>query len=326
MTTARRPHHRGSPKSPRTLAAKRPAATATAGAPRADTTRDDIQASQPDGPAATRKVIVLSGGSGRTGRQVLRAALAQFPSPEVEVISHARIRSVRSAERIVRRAAKERALVIHTLVAPQVRQVVIREAERHMVPLVDVLGPVLTALRDHLGTEPRNKAGLSYELEKEYFDRIDSVDFTLAHDDGRRADELSLADVVLVGVSRVSKSVTCFYLANWGIRAANVPIIPDQPLPEELESIDPRRVVGLSMNPARLLSLRQARLESDGLRQAVAYVDADSVRRELNEARRLIQQHRWRIIDVSYMAVEEVAQEIVAQLELLEPLEWTTPG
>jgi hypothetical protein len=174
-----------------------------------------------------------------------------------------------------------------------------------------VLGAALVALEDYLGRSPKGLPGLSYELNKEQFDRIDAVDFTLAHDDGARLHEADQADVVLVGVSRVAKSVTCFYLAYRGIRAANVPIIAGVPLQRELTRLDARKVIGLIMNAQRLQAIRSARAPHLSTSPVEHYVDARKVAGELQYARQLMSEHDWRCIDISYMSVEEVAKEVM---------------
>lgn len=181
------------------------------------------------------------------------------------------------------------------------------------VPTVDVLGPMLAALDDRLGMTPRGRPGLSYELRKEQFDRIDAVDFTLAHDDGKRLEDLYLADCVLVGVSRVSKSVTCFYLAARGIRAANVPLLAGQKVPPELLRLEPNKVVGLTMNAKRLRSIREARICRLSNVPVPDYVD--ELAEELRHARSLMSRHKWPCIDVSYMATEEVAHEVLSLID-----------
>lgn len=266
---------------------------------------------RPDGPL---KIHVLSGGTGRTAEEVVQAALAQFDDVAVAVIVRGQIRSVKAARDAVRRAAADGGLLCHTLVVPRIRAAVIREAQLHLLPTVDVLGPILALLSDALGVPPRGQAGRSYQLHKERFDRLDAVDFAAAHDDGLRAHELNRADVVLVGVSRVSKSVTCFYLASHGIRAANVPLLLDRPVPEDLLRLDPRKVIGLTMNVARLSQIRAARLPHLGTAQLDKYAGDDHVRNELRYALRLMARYRWRHLDISYQSVEEVAQEIVSLL------------
>lgn len=262
-----------------------------------------------------RRIILLSGSTGRTVQEVVRAALAQFKDPDVEIDLRAHVRSAKAAIRIVEEAAESKAILFHSLVAPKVRDAVVHHTQLRKVPSVDVLGPVLSALNDYLGETPRMRPGLSYQLRKEHFERIEAVDFTLAHDDGLALDGLMRADVVLVGPSRVAKSVTCFYLACRGVRAANVPLVPGWELPKQLAELDKQKVIGLTMTPARLQSIRRQRVRDMGRGPFDRYDDLDNVRHELAEANRIVAQHGWRSIDVSYMSVEEVAREILTLIE-----------
>lgn len=260
-------------------------------------------------------VYLVSGGTGRTADQVVKAALAQFDKPHVCLIHQTQVRSIQAARNIVRQAAKNRGMIVHTLVEPKVREAVLKEAERRLVPTVDLLGPVLHSLEDHLHIVPRNQPGLSYELFKEQFDRMDAVDFTLAHDDGEMLRTISEADVVLVGVSRVAKSVTCFYLAYRGIRAANVPLIPELQVPSELTALEPTRVIGLTMNVHRLQAIRSARLGKMRYGSVNKYVDVDELQQELRYATELMHRNHWNCIDVSYLAVEEIATRVLETID-----------
>lgn len=255
------------------------------------------------------KIFLLSGSTGRTATHVLEAALAQFVGPEPEIVRRFGVRSVRSAIKTVKDAAKAKAVLLHTLVSPEVREAVVEAATLANVHTCDILGPVIALLEDHLQTPPQRQPGLSYELRRERYDRIDAVDFTLAHDDGCLIQELAQAAVVLVGVSRVSKSVTCFYLAYRGIRAANVPIVACGEPPEELVELDPAKVVGLTMNASRLKSIREARAETFGAAHE-AYVDQREIARELGHMNAMMEKYGWHCIDVSYKSVEEVAYEV----------------
>lgn len=260
------------------------------------------------------KIVILSGGSGRTGEQVVQSALAQFDNPQVEIVLKPRVRSPDAAMRVIEWAQSQHAILCHTLVQPEVREAVVRECQLRDIHCVDLMGPVLTLLADHLDGRPKNEPGLSYELNKEQFERIDAVDFTLAHDDGARMRDLHQADVVLVGVSRVSKSVTCFYLAARGVRAANVPLVLTRPVPPELTQLDPLRVIGLTMNVARLSAIRQTRLERISHRPVNGYAEKRDAADELRRAAEMMDRCGWRQIDVSYKATEEVAGEIIEML------------
>ncbi|GIW97804.1 MAG: putative pyruvate, phosphate dikinase regulatory protein [Pirellulaceae bacterium] len=264
--------------------------------------------------AATATVFLVSGGTGHTCEALFTAAMAQFPSQSVHVQRYYKLRDTDAVARVVRMAARHRAVILHTLVDPQTRRVLDQTSLELQVQAVDLLGPTISALADHFGSPPIGRPGLLYELAREQFERIEAVDYTLAHDDGQRIDELSQADVVLVGVSRVSKSVTCFYLAMRGLRAGNVPLTPPIRIPEELDRLPPDRVIGLTMQPARLVAIRRQRLERIHGDQHTDYVDLRAVARELHEAERQFALRNWTCIDVSYKATEEVAAEIVTRL------------
>ncbi|MHB8971897.1 MAG: pyruvate, water dikinase regulatory protein [Pirellulaceae bacterium] len=259
-------------------------------------------------------VVILSGATGRTATQVVNAALAQFERPNVRMVKHRHVRTVTAARKIVRDLASDHTVICHSLVSPAVRDAVVVEAGRRMIPTVDILGRVLAVLSDHLGVAPQCKPGLSYKLQKEYFDRIDAVSFTLEHDDGAGLGTLSQADVVLVGVSRVSKSVTCFYLAYRGIRAANVPLIPGMELPDQLIAMPHQKVIGLTATPHRLQTVREARRHKLGGGAVDYYVGGQEIAAELRYALKVIKKYNWRCIDVSYMAVEEVAVQVLQSI------------
>ena len=255
-------------------------------------------------------ILVVSDGRGDTCAQVVRAALVQFEGQPCQIEQHPNVRSVRGVERVVARAVAERAVVFYTLVGDETRAAMARAARRRLVPAVDVLGPGFSALHVLFRRRPRARPGLLYASNRELFDRQEAIGFTLAHDDGQRLETLDGADVVLVGVSRVSKSSTCFYLAYEGIRAANVPLVPGAPPPRELLRLPRRKVVGLRMNVHRLRMVREARGEHLGLHEGDAYLDEREISRELTEANRLMDRRGWRSLDVSYLAVEEIAREV----------------
>jgi regulator of PEP synthase PpsR (kinase-PPPase family) len=211
---------------------------------------------------------------------------------------------------LVEQAAADRATVFYTLVYDKARAAIQEAAQHHTVAVVDLLEPVLVSLYDLLKTSLRAKPGILYRSNKAHYDRIDAVEFTLHHDDGRGIHELGDADVVLVGPSRSSKSTTCFYLAYSGIRAANVPLFADAEPPQELLALDPRRVIGLTVNPHRLRAIREARLRDWGSGLDAEYADPAQIARELRSTHELMVTHGWACVDVSYIAIEEIARRI----------------
>jgi hypothetical protein len=263
----------------------------------------------PARPAPT--LYIVSDGRGDTGASVLEAALVQFQGESHRILREANVRSKERVLAIIAAAREVHGVVFYTLVEQQTRLALQESAAQHGVPVVDILGPVFSALHDTFGRKPGSQPGLLYARGRERFDRLDAVDYTLEHDDGRHHNQLANADVVLVGVSRSGKSSTCFFLALQGVKAANVPFVPGQSLPPELIALPRERVIGLVVNPSRLIALREARAKHFGLDAGNAYTDAEKVRQEVRDAHRLCLLHDWRTIDVSYMAVEEIAREVV---------------
>ncbi len=258
----------------------------------------------------THTVFIVSDGTCRTCDLVLQAVLVQFDTVNVQLVRKANVRRTRTVTRLIKEAADQNAVVFYTFVSEEPRQAIQEAAQRHMVPVVDILGPVLGSLFDLFSRLPLATPGILHEANKPHFDRVDAVEYTLNHDDGCSVQHLSEADVVLVGVSRACKSTTCFYLGYSGIRAANVPLFPDSDPPPELLSLDRRRVIGLTVNPHRLRSVREARLREWGIDLSADYGDERVIARELRAANEQITKHGWRWIDISYKAIEEVAREV----------------
>ena len=259
-------------------------------------------------------LFVVSDGRGETCGQVLKAALLQFEGQDFELIVRPDIRTPEQITEVIREAAGRKACLFYTLVDHEVRWALSNLAEELLVPVVDVLGPAFSALHDLFQRKPSQRPGLFYASDRERFDRQTAIDYTLKHDDGRRPGELHLADVVLVGVSRAAKSTSCFYLAFHGIKAANVPLVFGVPLPHQLIELDPRRVIGLSVNVSRLLTVRQARATNLGNRHIDYYTSKREVANEVIHAANLVKLHGWRSIEASYLAVEEIAREVINML------------
>jgi regulator of PEP synthase PpsR (kinase-PPPase family) len=262
-------------------------------------------------------IYLVSDGTCRTCEAVVRAVLVQFRHLDFEsrVVKKAQVRRPETVAAIVEQAARDQGVIFYTLVYDRAREAIEQAARLHMVPTVDILGPVLVSLYDLFKTTHRPKPGILYRSNKAHYDRIDAVEYTLHHDDGCRSRELADADVVLVGVSRVCKSTTCFYLAYSGIRAANVPLFSDAEPPDELLQIDPQRVIGLTTNPYRLQSVREARLHGWGDETAHEYAERRAIAAELRAANEQMAKHGWRCIDTSYKAVEEIAREVIQLLQ-----------
>jgi regulator of PEP synthase PpsR (kinase-PPPase family) len=206
-------------------------------------------------------------------------------------------------------------LVLYTVVNAELRRLLEARCSELQTPAISVLDPFIEAFSDYLGLEQTRRAGAQHEMDEAYFKRIAAVDFTLAHDDGQMAWDLDLADVVLVGVSRTSKTPTCMYLANRGIKAANIPLVPGAELPTQIFGLRKPLVVGLIASPERLVQIRQSRLGGMNAAEHVdEYSDLETVRSEVLRAKRLYAKHRWPVIDVTRKSVEETAAAILTKL------------
>lgn len=261
-------------------------------------------------------IFVVSDGRGETCRQYLQAALVQYADQGVEIVVRPQILSPELVVAVVDEAAAREAVIFYTLVGEKTRRAMRRHASEQIVPVIDVLGPAFGALHELFQQDPLATPGLFYAAERTRIDREAAVDFALKHDDGLRLAELPLADVVLVGVSRVAKSTTSFYLGYNGIKAANVPLVVGTPLLKELLAMEPAKVVGLRMNVTRLMAVRDARARHLGPIGTTDYVDKRSIAEEVRRAHEIMQHYGWRSFDVSYMAVEEVAREVLRLLGL----------
>ena len=256
-------------------------------------------------------LFVVSDGRGATCKQVLEAALVQFPTEPYEIVVWPEVRTAEQVDSVIAAAVSRDATVFYTLVSEETRREIQQRSQQLLVPVVDLLGPAFSALHDVFTTDPLAKPGLFYASDHERFDRHAAIDYTLNHDDGQRTDELDQADVVVVGVSRASKSTTCFTLAYQGLKAANVPLIVDREPPQELQRLDAHLVIGLRINVSRLMTVREARTAHLGLAHTDYYVDKREVAREVRHANDLMDRFGWRNFDASYMAIEEIAREVM---------------
>jgi regulator of PEP synthase PpsR (kinase-PPPase family) len=258
------------------------------------------------------RVFVVSDGTGATAEQVLKAALTQFKGAPVKIERRSTVRSQEQVRHVVREAAKAGGCIVHTLVLDELRDEMLRGGRFYNVETIDLMGPLLARLSQHLSISPSEKPGLFRQLNKEYFRRIETMEFALHHDDGRRVAELDRAEIVLVGVSRTFKTPLSIYLAFRGWFVANVPIIMGKDPPSTLLELPAGRVFGLTIDPWRLAELRQVRDERWG--GALGdYADPDFVQREVAYAEGVFRSHpEWPVIDVTNKPIEEITSELLA--------------
>ena len=260
-------------------------------------------------------VHLVSDSTGETLNAVFKAATSQFAAANPFEHIYALIRSRLQMEKVLADIEAAPGLVLYTVMNPELRRLLEARCSELQIPAISVLDPFIEAFSDFLGLQQTRKAGAQHEMDDAYFKRIAAVDFTLSHDDGQMTWDLEPADVVLVGVSRTSKTPTCMYLAHRGIKAANVPLVPNQDPPAALFSLRKPLIVGLITSPERLAQIRQSRLGGmNAAEHADDYSDIETIRTEVLRAKRLYAKHRWPIIDVTRKSVEETAAAILTKL------------
>ena len=254
---------------------------------------------------------LVSDSTGDTLEQVAKASMVQFPN--IEPIKHywPMIRTARYMERLISEMNENPGIVMFTLVDHEIENVLVEACTKHKWPYISVLHGIIRELGRHLGETPTERPGLQHQMDEEYFERIDAIQYTLAHDDGQISENLEDADIILVGVSRTSKTPTCIYLANRGYKAANIPIVPGRPIPEELEKCKDKFVVGLVNSVDRLVQIRRNRLLMLKESKTTDYIDEELVKEEVKEARRLFSKMGWPTVDVTRRSIEETTVAII---------------
>lgn len=254
---------------------------------------------------------LVSDATGETLNAVAKAACAQFEG--VEVIEHfyALVRSQRQLQRVLDHIRQQPGLVLFTLVNPELRRELEQQCAQLNISCHGVLDGAISIIGQYLGAAESHRPGGQHEVDQRYLQRIEALNFTIAHDDGQSADMLDNAEVILVGASRTSKTPTCVYLAIRGVRAANVPVVPGLSLPPGLLSTTRPLIVGLWASPDRLVQVRRNRLSHLGEKRDTSYVDLESVRAEVSETRKLFEARGWPAIDVSRRSVEETAAAVL---------------
>ncbi|MGH7056308.1 MAG: pyruvate, water dikinase regulatory protein [Acetobacteraceae bacterium] len=277
-------------------------------------------------PRPERRLVnlhLVSDATGETLNAIARATVVQFEHADIVCHRWSLIRSRFQLHRVIEGIEADPGPVLSTLVERALRAQLETDCRRLGLPIVNVLDPVLGMLADQAGEQAGTRPGRQYRLDDAYFRRIDAMHYVLAHDDGQAAAGILEADVVLVGVSRSSKTPTSFYLANHGVKAANVPLVPNLPLPEALSSAE-CPVIGLTVETERLIEIRRQRLRAIAAQdqaiaahaQSGAYVDHEAVAAELLWARRLCTRHGWPMIDVTRRSIEETAAAVLQRIEL----------
>lgn len=258
---------------------------------------------------------LVSDATGETLITVARAAAAQYAS--VAPIEHIYplVRTAKQLERVIAEIEAAPGIVLYTMLDGGIAKRLEQKCREFSLPCLSILDPVLALFQSYLGAESTRRVGAQHTLNAEYFKRIDALNYTMLHDDGQHTDDLEHAEVVLTGVSRTSKTPTSIYLANRGVKTANVPLVPNMPVPPQLERLTTPLVVGLTASPERIVQIRQNRLLGlNAHRDDDLYVDRQAVAEEIAFSRRLCAKHNWPVIDVTRRSIEETAAAVLSLL------------
>lgn len=261
-------------------------------------------------------LFICSDSVGETAEKVVKAALKQFQDKRVKV---KRVRYIQSEEHIMDVIAEAEAgssLIAYTLVQPELREMMKRESIRCGIRTVDIMGPMMQALIDTFQDDPLSKPGLMHQMDEDYFKRIEAVEFAVKYDDGKDAKGLLQADLVLIGISRTSKTPLSMYLAHKGFKVANLPLIPEVKVPPELFQLPEKKIYGLTMDAERNLIIRKERLKAMGLDMQAKYATFERIEEELSYAKSIFDQLECTVIDVTERAIEETAGLIIEDSQI----------
>ena len=259
-----------------------------------------------------KTVMIISDATGETAERMVRAATLQFTDVPINVRTYSRVRLENECEQLIEKAAELKALVVFTVVNAEERELLTKLVERYDVESVDLIGALIGKLAAFLGSAPAGVPGLLHSITEDYFRRIEAVEFAVKNDDGAEPRNLPKSDLVLVGISRTSKTPLSTYLAQRGLKVANVPLVLGIDPPEELAQVDDRKVFGLIIQPDILMRIRQARLKHLGMSNESDYGKRNHIEHEINYAREVFRKHpNWPVIDVTNRAIEETAADIM---------------
>ena len=257
-------------------------------------------------------IFVVSGGTGATGDLLARTVLAQFPDVDVPIRLETKVVSEERVREVIRKATGiPGAIILHTMVNRNYRRLLATEAARAGIVTFDLAGPLEEHLSRELSMLPLQQPGLYHQMRRAYFERVEAIEFTVAHDDGKRVEDLPLAEIVLLGLSRVGKTPLSMYLSILGWKTANVPFVPGVPPPPELKQVDPRKVVGLIIEPAQLIAHRRYRATRANIREE-GYVDRASVVEEMRAANHYFYAQGFHVVDTTDKPIETSAEEIIS--------------
>lgn len=255
-------------------------------------------------------IYIISDSIGETAEYVARATAAQFEKP-YEIIKFPFVREASQIEEILDDAMHHDSIVLYTTVIVEFKDLLQKRCEDLGLPCIDVMSTAMLSFQNFLGVKPKYEPGIIRRLDEKYFKKVEAIEFAVKYDDGKDPRGIKKADVILLGVSRTSKTPLSMYMANKNFKVANVPLVPEVPVPKEVYEIPKERIIGLTTNPIKLNEIRQERLKALGLSDTATYANLDRILEELDYADKIMREIGCPIIDVATKAVEETANIIV---------------
>lgn len=260
-------------------------------------------------------IYVVSDSVGETAEMVARATAEQFKNTEYEIRKYPYVSHEEQIKEMIEEAAGNRSIVVFTTVLQHIREQILSDCEKHKIPCVDLLMPIIATFESFLGENPKYEPGIIHRLDERYFKKVEAIEFAVKYDDGKDPRGISKADVVIIGVSRTSKTPLSMYLAHKNLKVANIPLVPEVPVPEELYSVPLKKIIGLTTNPVKLEEIRQERLKALGLHNTATYAQLERILEEIEYAENIMKRIGCPIIDVSTKAVEETANIILEMIK-----------
>ncbi len=262
-------------------------------------------------------VYLVSDSTGETLDRIFLSLKSQFANFDYEKKEFAFIRTEQQIDKIIKECTKlENSLILYTIVETKLAKYISNQSEKNDVPCFGILGNLILSFSKLLNQKAIHKPSAQHVLDDDYYKRIEAIQYTMSHDDGKKVDDLKNADVILLGVSRTSKTPTSIYLANRGYKTINIPLILNQKIPEELKSNTKACIVGLVADPERLADIRRNRVAIMKDHKLKEYTDLDFIEKEVNESKSLFKKNNWPIIDVTRRSVEETAASILKIIEI----------
>lgn len=258
---------------------------------------------------------VLSDSVGETAELVMKAGLSQFNNGEYKIQRIPYVNDSKTVDEAMQLAKQEAGIIGFTIVDPKLRAYINQQGERLNIAVIDIMGPMLEAMEQAFQEMPKLEPGLVHKLDKDYFKRVEAIEFAVKYDDGRDPRGISHADIILIGVSRTSKTPLSQYLALKRFKVANIPIVPEVEPPEELYHVDPKKCIGLRISSEKLFDIRKERLKALGLGSQATYANISRIHKELEYFDTIVKKIGCRVIDVSNKAVEETANIVMHYMQ-----------